>query len=102
MSMRCSRCGGPRHVATECHTDLDARLPFETPPHNGVYQGKVAPRTIPMAVCGSDLAPDSDASQKAARGRDAQARLRAGRLMTQRSLDGRFIQTKRKHRRTRP
>ena len=100
--MRCSRCGGRRHTSEGCPTDLNVRLPLEVPSHNGPYRGKVPVRRIPMAVSGSDLAAASEASLKAARGRDAQARLRAGRLMMQRSLDGRFVQTRRKHRRTRP
>lgn len=38
-------------------------LPIETPPHNGPYQGRLTPRTIPPGQSGSDP-PDLMAAYK--------------------------------------
>ena len=91
--MRCSRCGVFGHSSPRCHTNLFA--PVETPGHNGVYRGALAPRLVPAGVYGSDLGGESIAAQKARKGhlvqsaQQTRARRSGTTKIAQRNLDGR-------------
>ena len=50
--LRCIKCFG-NHRSDQCPLDIGASdLPFETPPHNGEYQGTCEVRVVPAGEFG--------------------------------------------------
>jgi hypothetical protein len=77
-SSRCPKCGQYGHI--DCQP-----APLETPSHNGVYRGTLAPITIPMAVFGEDIKNTRAWAQKASKGHQVQTRLATANRKSKRS-----------------